>query len=481
MSNQHPSGRIRAGRGDQNRVAPGRIQPARRVAYEVITAVRRDDAYANLLLPVKLERARLGAQDAALATELTYGTLRQQGYYDAVIELAAKRPTGEIDEAILDVLRLGVHQLLSMRVAPHAAVDESVSLAREVGSRSATGFVNGVLRTITRSEPAEWRARVMAEPRNDDERLSLEFSHPVWIVRAFRQALAAEGREDELESLLEADNFAPKVSLVALPGIAKVAEIRGERASKYSPIAGVSDGGDPALLPAVHEGRARVQDEGSQLAALALSRARPIEPGERWLDLCAGPGGKAVLLAAEAANAGVTLVANEVTPARAQLVRNALRVLPDPPQVLVQDGRELGQQLAGQFDRILLDAPCTGLGALRRRPEARWRKQPKDVPELSALQTQLLEAGLTALKPGGILAYVTCSPHLAETRAVVGSVLKKRPDVRRLDAVEVLSGVTKTPLPLGEVGDGHVQLWPHRHGTDAMFIALLQRDEAAHE
>jgi len=477
VSNQHPSERIRPARGEQNRVAPGRIQPARRVAYEVITAVRRDDAYANLLLPVKLERARLGAQDAALATELTYGTLRQQGYYDAVIELAAKRPTSEIDEAILDVLRLGVHQLLSMRVAPHAAVDESVSLAREVGSRSATGFVNGVLRTITRSEPSEWRARVMAEPRNDDERLSLEFSHPVWIVRAFRQALAAEGREDELESLLEADNFAPKVSLVALPGIATVAEIRGERASKYSPIAGVSDGGDPALLPAVHEGRARVQDEGSQLAALALSRARPIEPGERWLDLCAGPGGKAVLLAAEAAKAGVTLVANEVTPARAQLVRNALAVLPDPPQVLVQDGRELGSQLAGQFDRILLDAPCTGLGALRRRPEARWRKKPKDVPELSSLQTELLEAGLTALKPGGILAYVTCSPHLAETRAVVGSVLKNRTDVRRLDAVEVLSGVTKTPLPLGEVSDGHVQLWPHRHGTDAMFIALLQRDQ----
>jgi len=476
VSNQHPSGRIRPPRADQNRVAPARIQPARRVAYEVITAVRRDDAYANLLLPVKLERARLGAQDAALATELTYGTLRQQGYYDAVIELAAKRPTSEIDEAILDVLRLGVHQLLSMRVAPHAAVDESVSLAREVGSRSATGFVNGVLRTITRSEPAEWRTRVMAEPRNDNERLSLEFSHPIWIVRAFRQALAAEGREEELEALLEADNFAPKVSLVALPGIAKVAEIRGERASKYSPVAAVSDGGDPALLPAVHEGRARVQDEGSQLAALALSRARPIEAGERWLDLCAGPGGKAVLLAAEAAAAGVTLVANEVTPARAELVRKALKVLPDPPQVLVQDGRQLGEQLAGQFDRILLDAPCTGLGALRRRPEARWRKQPKDVPDLSALQTELLEAGLTALKPGGILAYVTCSPHLAETRAVVGSVLKKRTDVRRLDAVEVLSGVTKAPLPLGEVSDGHVQLWPHRHGTDAMFIALLQRD-----
>jgi 16S rRNA (cytosine967-C5)-methyltransferase len=220
----------------RSREAPiARVQPARRVALEVIMAVRESDAYANLLLPVKLERARLNPQDAALATELTYVTLRQQGYYYAVIELAAGRATAEIDEAILDVLRLGAHQLLSMRVAQHAAVDEAVSLAREVGSRSATGFVNGVLRTIARSDPAQWHERVMTKPRNEDERLSLEHSHPLWIVRAFRQALAAEGREDELEDLLIADNFAPRVSLVALPGLATISEIRGAQKAKYSP------------------------------------------------------------------------------------------------------------------------------------------------------------------------------------------------------------------------------------------------------
>ncbi|MCU1556924.1 MAG: methyltransferase [Microbacteriaceae bacterium] len=439
-------------------------------------AVRESDAYANLLLPVKLERARLGPQDAALATELTYGTLRQQGYYDAVIALAAGRPTDEIDSPILDVLRLGAHQLLSMRVAQHAAVDEAVSLAREVGSRSATGFVNGVLRTITRSEPAEWRERVMADPRSKDERLSLEHSHPVWIVRAFRQALAAEGREDELEDLLVADNFAPRVSLVALPGLATVSEIRGAQKAKYSPVAAVSDGGDPALWPAVHEGRARVQDEGSQLAALALSRARPIVPGERWLDLCAGPGGKAALLAAEAHEGGATLVANEITPTRAELVRTALSVFRDPPQVLVQDGTLIGDQLPAQFDRILIDAPCTGLGALRRRPEARWRKQPRDVAELAGLQTALLESGLKALKPGGILAYVTCSPHLAESKVVVETVLNRVTGVTRMDTPGVLADVTKRRLELGESAtDGHVQLWPHRHGTDAMFICLLRR------
>ena len=470
MSDRRPT------RGPRAAEPISRVQPARRIALEVIMAVRETDAYANLLLPVKLERARLNPQDAALATELTYGTLRQQGYYDAVIELAAGRSTDEIDSPILDVLRLGTHQLLSMRVAQHAAVDEAVSLAKEVGSRSATGFVNGVLRTITRSEPSTWHDRVMAKPRNDDERLSLEHSHPLWIVRAFRQALASEGREEELEDLLIADNFAPRVSLVALPGFATISEIRGTQKAKYSPYAALSDGGDPALWPAVHAGRARVQDEGSQLAALALSRARPVAAGERWLDLCAGPGGKAALLAAEARESGAILVANEITPARAELVRRALAVFPDPPQVLVQDGTLFGERMPQQFDRILIDAPCTGLGALRRRPEARWRKQPSDVAELTGLQISLLESGLAALKPGGILAYVTCSPHLAETKVIVEAVLRRTEGVSRVDTAAVLAGVTKRALELGEsASDGHVQLWPHRHGTDAMFICLLEK------
>lgn len=461
-------------RADQQ---PGkqRIQPARRVAYEVISAVRESDAYANLLLPVKLERAGLNGADAGLATELTYGTLRRQGYYDAVITIAAGRPTDQIDPAVLDVLRLACHQLLSMRVAPHAAVDEAVTQAREVASRSATGFVNGVLRTITRTAPEEWLRRVLSDPRSDDERLSLEYSHPVWIVRAFRQALAAEGRADELEALLEADNLAPKVSLVALPGLATVREVSGERKARFSPVAAVSEGGDPANAPSVREGRVRVQDEGSQLAALALSRARPIEAGERWLDLCAGPGGKAALLAAEAAAAGATLVANEVVPARAQLVRNALSIFADPPQVLVQDGTTVGDTLPEQFDRILIDAPCTGLGALRRRPEARWRKQPRDVPDLAALQAELLSSGLAALKPGGLLAYVTCSPHLAETRLIVDNLVKKAAGtVVPLNTAQVLQSIAVAPLDLGP-SDTSVQLWPHRHGTDAMFICLLQK------
>ena len=447
------------------------VQPARRIALDVILAVRESDAYANLLLPVRLQRAKLSEADAGLATELTYGTLRRQGYYDAVIALAAGRPVEKIDPAILDVLRLACHQLLSMRVAQHAAVDESVQLAKTVGSNSATGFVNGVLRTITRSPAAEWQERALAGAKNDDERLGILHSHPVWIIRAFRSALAAEGRDTELDALLEADNVAPRVSLVALPGESTVAELDAYAAT-FSPVGAVLDGGDPLQLGAVREGRARVQDEGSQLAALALSRVRPIDKGERWLDLCAGPGGKAALLAAEASVGGAVLVANEVVPARAELVRKALAVFDPAPEVWEIDGTTVGDDHADEFDRILIDAPCTGLGALRRRPEARWRKSPRDVAHLSGLQSNLLDAAITALKPGGVLAYVTCSPHLAESKVIVeGAVKKWGAAIERIDTPAVLATITGESLDLGDTK--HAQLWPHRHGTDAMFIQLI--------
>jgi 16S rRNA (cytosine967-C5)-methyltransferase len=451
----------------------GSIQPARQIALDILIAVRESDAYANLLLPVRLERARLSEADAGLCTELTYGTLRLRGYYDRVIELAARRPAADIDPRILDVLRLACHQLLSMRVAQHAAVDEAVSLAGTVGSNSATGFVNGVLRTITRSSADEWRERVLAAATTPDERLAAEYSHPEWVIRAFRQALVAEGRELELETLLASDNVAPRVSVTALPGKSTVDELDAY-ATPFSPVGATLDRGDPARLDPVRHGTARVQDEGSQLAALALSRARPIEEGELWLDLCAGPGGKAALLAAEAALGGASLTANELIPARAQLVRNALAVFTPAPEVLELDGTAIGESYPARFDRILLDAPCTGLGALRRRPEARWRKKPKDVADLAELQFALLQSAVAALKPGGILAYVTCSPHLGETRVAVQSAVRKLGGVMSLlNTQRVLAALTREPLDLPAAE--HVQLWPHRHGTDAMFIQLLEK------
>jgi 16S rRNA (cytosine967-C5)-methyltransferase len=447
----------------------GRAAPARKVAAEVLAAVRDDDAYANLLLPARIAQANLSPGDAALATELTYGTLRMQGRYDRIIRLAANRETSAIDPVVLDVLRLGVHQLLATRIPPHAAVGDTVALA----PRRATGFVNGVLRTVARSSPAEWDARV-TDGLSGDARLAAEYSHPEWVVDALRRSLDADGRAGELEDLLAADNVAPAVSLVALPGLATVAEV-GEPGG-IAPTGVKAVGGDPASIPAVAAGTARVQDEGSQLAALILSRARAIAPGERWLDMCAGPGGKAALLAAEARAGGAELVANELVPVRAKLVRRALAVFDPAPRVVEGDASRFATTDVGGFDRILLDAPCTGLGALRRRPEARWRKQPADIPGLVALQTRLLDAAVAALAPGGLLAYVTCSPHPDETRAAVAGVLARHPGLVAVDTRAVAAEVAISDLGPG-VGPA-VQLWPHRHGTDAMFVQLLSKVDA---
>ncbi len=452
------------------------VAPSRRVAYDTIRAVHESDAYANLLLPTSIQRAGLDTSDAALATELTYGTLRRQGTYDAVIAIAADRDIPEIDPAVLDALRLGVHQLLSTRVATHAAVNESVELARSAGSRGAAGFANAVLRRVSRETPGDWMTRIAESARSDDEQLGLLFSHPVWIVRAFRRALAAEGRADELEALLTADNAAPRVTMAALPGLAEIPE--DARHTPFSPLGFRMGGGDPEPLIRASDGRVRVQDEGSQIAALALTRARPVTSGERWLDLCAGPGGKTAVLAAEALLHGASLEANEISPARAGLVRRAVEGVPLEVPVSEQDGRVRAAEAPGAYDRILVDAPCTGLGALRRRPEARWRKAPSDVPELTALQRELLSAAVTALKPGGIVAYVTCSPHLAETSGVVADVRREwgaaLEELSARDVVTALSASDPGLVPQAD-GSGRAQLWPHRHNTDAMSITLLQR------
>ncbi|MCS0498208.1 RsmB/NOP family class I SAM-dependent RNA methyltransferase [Protaetiibacter mangrovi] len=456
-----------------------RVQPSRRVAAEVLGAVRTSDAYANLLLPVRIREAGLSSADAGFATELVYGTLRMQGYYDKVVELASRRPAEKIDGPVLDVLRLGVHQLLSLRTAAHAVIDESVQLVRIARKASAAGFVNGVLRTVARDDADTWRERSLAG-LHGDARLAVEFSHPAWVVRALASALAREDAAGELDAALAADNLPPQVAFAALPGLADPVALEsgaGYRPGRLSPLALGSTGGDPADRPEVAAGAVRVQDEGSQLAALALTRARPVTAGESWLDLCAGPGGKAAVLAAEARVGGAHLQANEVVPARAGLVRNALAPFgsgADAPEVVEGDGRRFGEAGA-RFDRVLLDAPCTGLGALRRRPEARWRKSAADLAALTALQAQLLDAAVASLASGGLLAYVTCSPHPAETLDQVDAVLARHPELRAVDTPAVLGGISRAPLALPERGSA--QLWPHRHGTDAMFIQLLTKVE----
>ena len=466
----------------------GRVSPARLVAYDVLRDVDERDAYANLALPSRIRAANLDGRDAALATELVAGTLRGQGRYDRILELASGRSVDRIDERTLRVLRLGAHQLLAMRTASHAAVNESVELQRKVANPAAAGFVNGVLRSVGRATNDEWNDRIDEEADSADQALAARSSHPAWIVRALRDALRAEGRDSELEALLEADNTPPKVNLVLLPGAGLDAETAAALGSdpergRELVVAGVSplglelEGGDPArAIDAIDapDGYVRVQDQGSQLAALALTRARPVREGERWLDLCAGPGGKTAVLGAEAVLSGATVRANEVAEHRAELVRRSVEATPETVEVVSHDGRDDDAFGGGAFDRILVDAPCSGLGALRRRPEARWRKQPTDLPALTELQGELLEAAVPHLASGGLLAYVTCSPHRAETRIVLDGLLKRHSELREVDAKRVLNEVSRGELDLAG-GALHAQLWPHRNGTDAMFIALLER------
>ena len=446
------------------------------------------DAYANLVLPALLRRAGLSGRGAAFATELAYGTLRGRGLYDAVLAACVDRPFAQVEPTVLDALRLGTHQLLGMRVPTHAAVTTTVDLVRATSGNGASRFANAVLRRVAERDRDAWLARVAPDPNADpDAHLAVVHSHPMWIVRAFRDALGGAGREPgELPDLLAADNARPRVTVTALPGLADVDEIVqvGAELGVASPLSAVLTV-PPEQVAAVTEGRARVQDEGSQLVTLALAAA-PVEGDDQghWLDLCAGPGGKAALLAAELARRVVAgtvgargrLIAVEVAAHRAQLVREALRTVPGAPEVREADGREMAAEEAGTYDRVLVDAPCTGLGALRRRPEARWRRTPSDIAQLAPLQRGLLTAALRAVRPGGVVGYVTCSPHRAETGAVVHDVLRGRDDVTRLDArtaVELASGGLVGVDTLGPGPD--VQLWPHVHGTDAMYLALLRR------
>ena len=443
-------------------IAEGR-DPARQVAYDVVRAVDVDAAYANLLLPRLLRERRLSTRDAAFATEVAYGTLRWQGVLDVVLGAVSSRPLPAVDPEVRAVLRLGSYQLLHLRVPAHAAVHANVELARAVAGHRVAGFVNAVLRRVAAHDWSQWVARLA--PVDDVGRRAFAAGYPDWVAAAFLDVL--DGDLAELDAALAVDR--PVTHLVARPGRITPEELlaqAGPQASAglWSPYAVRLHGGDPATLEAIRDGRAAVQDEGSQLAALALIRVGLDGRDDRWLDMCAGPGGKAALLAGSM-RAGGGLLATDLAPHRARLVAAALAGT--TAGVAVADATR-GPWRDGTFDRVLLDAPCTGLGALRRRPEVRWRRHPEDVGRLQRLQVTLLDAAVDATRPGGLIAYVTCSPHRAETRTVVDAVMSRRAGLSWVDARSVLTDVTG----LGQGPD--IRLWPHRHGTDAMYVALLR-------
>jgi 16S rRNA (cytosine967-C5)-methyltransferase len=464
----------------------------RHAAFDVLTAVAERDAYANLLLPALLTERGLSGRDAALATELTYGTLRGQGSYEAILAICSDRDLRQVDPPLRQVLLMGTHQLLATRVGAHAAVATSVDLAKDVAGARPAGFVNAVLRRVALRDLAAWLD--IAAPARDSDlvgHLSVRYSHPRWIVRALAEALGGDlvGGLAEIEALLAADAQRPGVTLCAVPGLSTPAGLAAgglAEPARWSPFGAYLTKGDPAQLADVAAGRAFVQDEASQLAALALARAgspgfsAPSQltppPGSlpcTWLDTCAGPGGKARLLAGLAAGQGARLLASDVRPHRARLARDGLAVIPSGGIAVVAADATAPAWRQAAFDRVLADVPCSGLGALRRRPEARWRRSPEDIAAFGPLQRALLEAALDAARPGGVVAYVTCSPLPAETRDVVTGVLARRDDAEILDAPAVLPEVPglRCPDPYG----AFAQFWPHRHGTDAIFIALLRR------
>lgn len=443
-----------------------KLDPPRQAALDVLRAVSRQDAYANLALPALLRERGITGRDAAFATELTYGTCRARGLLDAVIAAAAGRTIDQVDEGLRDPLRLGAYQLLRTRVEPHAALSTTVDAVAVEFDQGRAGFVNAVLRTISRRDEADW-VEELAPPESDRiGRLAFATAHPRWIAQSFADALGPAG--SELAQVLASDDERPLVHLAARPGridAEALAEAVGGTVGRYSPFAVYLPGGDPGRLEPVRDGLAQVQDEGSQLIARATALAPLQGADEQWLDLCAGPGGKTALLGALAAQRGAHVTAVEVAPHRAELVASATKSL--PVTVVTADGRE-SDLAAASFDRVLVDAPCTGLGALRRRPEARWRRQPGDIPALVKLQRELLASAIQLTRPGGVIVYSTCSPHLAETVGVVSDAVR-RYAVSAEDARAVFPGVDG-------LGDADaVQLWPHRHGTDAMFTALLRK------
>lgn len=433
---------------------------ARLLAFDLLTEVNRNEGYSNLLLPQALNASKLDERDRSLVTELLYGTIRMQGKHDWVLAQISDRPWTEVDPGIIDICRLGVHQIHEMRIPDHAAVAATVEVARKRIGESKASFVNALLRSVTRKSLDEWFAP-LEEISDPVERFSIQYSHPEWIVSAYYDLLKDW---TEVEAALKINNEAATPTLVSWPGFSTqqdLIDIGGEP-TEYSPY-GVQWKGNPGALDLIKARKIGVQDEGSQLVAEVFAKAAD---GASWLDLCAGPGGKAALLSSIAKQRDIRFTANEISSARAELVSQVVH----GARVLVSDGRTIGTS-SEKFDAILIDAPCTGLGALRRRPEVRWRRTLQDLRALTQLQRELVDSAIDALKPGGVLGYATCSPHLAETSIQIVDIKRKHSNLSQIDVDQYL------PHNLHEATrDGAMSLWTHKHGTDAMYLALFRKD-----
>ena len=434
-------------------------ETSRLLAFDLLTEVNRNEGYSNLLLPQALNASKLDDRDRSLVTELLYGTIRMQGKHDWVLAQISDRPWTEVDSGIVDICRLGVHQLHEMRVPDHAAVASTVEVARKRLGESKASFVNALLRNVTRTSQENWFAPLQ-QISDPVERLSIQYSHPTWIVSAYFDLLKDWS---EVELALAINNEPATPTLVSWPGLSSQQDLIdiGAEPTSYSDY-GAHWKGNPGALDLIKSRKIGVQDEGSQLVAAVFAAAAS---GSSWLDMCAGPGGKAALLSSIARQRGITFTANEVSAVRADLVRQVV----NGDRVLVGDGRDIGNN-GEKFDAILIDAPCTGLGALRRRPEVRWRRTLQDLRALTALQRELIQSAILALNVGGVLGYATCSPHLAETSIQVSDIKKKSDNIEQITVEPFMPSNLE-----GGVRQDAMSLWTHRTGTDAMYLALFKK------
>ncbi len=424
---------------------------ARAIAVETVRRVTDEDAYSTRVLPALLGRSRLDARDRALATELALGTLRRIPGLDRAIGLRASRSVARMSPGARAALRLGAYQLLFMRIPRHAAVSESVDLA----TPRERGFVNAVLRKIAEDPPD-------APTGSTDDDIFLRTGMSQWAVRELRLLLG----DDEAE--LAAEAFGERGLLCLRTNTCRTsveAFVRGLKASGHTPHQArlhpdcvLLDGGDPARLRGYKQGWFAVQDQASAFVVVALDP----QPGDRVLDVCAAPGGKTAHIACIVGDGG-RVVASDVRPERASLVRSTADRLGGAVRVLVQDGTR--PAIEGSFDRVLVDAPCSGMGSARRRPELLWRPRRGDLSSLARLQVAIASAAADRLRPGGRLIYSVCTFPRAETDAVCDALIRYRPDLE----------------PAGIDGpDGasaRIRLWPHRHGSDGMFVAAFRRRE----
>jgi 16S rRNA (cytosine967-C5)-methyltransferase len=448
-----------------------RREDARSLALRVLQRVEESGAYADLALHAALARSRLDPRDRAFATELVYGTLRFRGRLDFLLAHVTGRPLARLEHGIVQVLRLGAYQLVFCdRVPDAAAVSESVRLAHAAGMGRAAGLVNASLRRLARDHAA------IALPALADDpiaHLVHTLSFPQWLAERWVAQLGA----DEAAALATALNETPPRTLRAnrlrVDRAALLAELLPRfplaAACRFAPD-GVTLGrrGDPAGDPAFQQGRMTVQDEASQLVVEVLDP----QPGERVLDACAAPGAKATAIA-ERVGASGEVVALDRNERRLGLVaRDALRLGLENLRTLVADASaaEIPGLDARPFDRILVDAPCSGLGALRRNPDARWRVQPEAIAQLAAVQRAILAAVSKRLRPGGTLVYSTCTLSPEENDDVVEWLLAHTPELRR--APESALPPSLRPL-VG--GDAVLRCWPQHHDTDGFFAARLER------